>query len=254
MKNIIKKLVSKVGYEIIRKNPMICKDGIPIDITEKSFIDAYYLSKDFSLTSVETLYALFKSVEYVIKGNIPGDFVECGVWKGGSAMMIAHTLMQLNITNRKIILYDTFEGMTEPSDIDENFNGEKAKQLIKKENKNDDRSVWCYCSIDDVKKNLASTGYPMENIIFVKGKVEDTIPQQIPEKISLLRLDTDWFESTYHELHYLFPLLSGKGVLIIDDYGHWKGAREAVNKYFAETKQEILLNRIDYTVRVGIKS
>ncbi|MFN4149649.1 MAG: TylF/MycF/NovP-related O-methyltransferase, partial [Candidatus Sericytochromatia bacterium] len=72
-------------------------------------------------------------------------------------------------------------------------------------------------------------------------------------KISLLRLDTDWFESTYHELKYLFPLLSKNGVLIIDDYGHWKGAKEAVDKYIKEENITILLNRIDYTGRIGIK-
>jgi len=254
MKTFIKKIISKTGYEISRKNRLIGEDGIPVDIQEKIFTEIYSRCKDFTVTTVEPLYALYKSVEYVVNINLQGDFVECGVWKGGSAMMIAHILLQLKQTHRKIFLYDTFEGMATPSDIDEDYTGKKAKQLLESENKSDNDSVWRYCSLDDVKKNLASTAYPMENIIFVKGKVEDTIPQQMPEKISLLRLDTDWFESTYHELHYLFPLLSGKGVLIIDDYGHWKGAREAVDKYFEETKQEILLNRIDYTVRVGIKS
>jgi len=99
-----------------------------------------------------------------------------------------------------------------------------------------------------------STKYPKDNLIFVKGKVENTIPAIIPDKISILRLDTDWYESTYHELVYLFPKLVKDGVLIIDDYGHWKGAREAINRYFQEKKIKILLNRIDYTSRIAIKS
>jgi O-methyltransferase len=100
---------------------------------------------------------------------------------------------------------------------------------------------------------MLSTGYPEENLIFVKGKVENTIPGVTPDRICLLRLDTDWYESTYHELNYLFPRLSVNGVIIIDDYGHWQGAREAVDKYFQAKNVKILLNRIDYSGRVGIK-
>ena len=81
-------------------------------------------------------------------------------------------------------------------------------------------------------------------INFVRGKVEDTIPKNMPEKIALLRLDTDWYESTYHELKYLFPLLSKNGVLIIDDYGHWKGAKKAVDQYFGENNIQIFLKKI----------
>ena len=83
--------------------------------------------------------------------------------------------------------------------------------------------------------------------------MEETIPTHIPHAISLLRLDTDWYESTKHELTHLFPLLSPGGVIIIDDYGHWQGAKKAVDEYFEENKIKILLNRIDYTGRIGVK-
>ncbi len=100
---------------------------------------------------------------------------------------------------------------------------------------------------------MLKTGYPNKNVVFVKGKVEDTIPKNIPNKICILRLDTDWYESTFHELKHLFPLLTKGGVLIVDDYGHWRGARMAVDKYMAENGVVILLNRVDYTGRVGVK-
>jgi len=90
-------------------------------------------------------------------------------------------------------------------------------------------------------------------LIFIQGKVEDTLPKITPEKISLLRLDTDWYESTYQELLHLFPKLSKGGTIIIDDYGHWKGAREAVDDYFKEKGIKILLNRIDEIGVIGIK-
>ena len=113
--------------------------------------------------------------------------------------------------------------------------------------------MWCYSTLDDVKKNLLKTGYPSENLVFIKGKVEETIPSQIPQQVALLRLDTDWYESTLHEMNHLYPLLSRNGVLIIDDYGHWQGARKAIDEYLEKNKIDILLNRIDYTGRLAIK-
>jgi hypothetical protein len=114
-------------------------------------------------------------------------------------------------------------------------------------------SVWCYSGIDEVKNNLFTTGYPKEKLFFVKGKVEDTIPGEIPSAIAILRLDTDWYESTYHELKHLYPLLNSGGVLIIDDYGHWQGSRQATDNYFSEINKPVLLNRVDYTGRIAIK-
>ena len=169
------------------------------------------------------------------------------------ALAIAKILLDANVTDRKLYLYDTFEGMSEPTNKDVDFNGNTAMNLLKDADKFEQKSIWCYSAIDEVKENLYATNYPKENFIFIQGKVEDTIPQTIPSIISLLRLDTDWYESTYHELIHLYPLLSNKGILIIDDYGHWKGSREATDNYFKEHNIKMLLNRVDYTVRVGIK-
>jgi hypothetical protein len=104
-----------------------------------------------------------------------------------------------------------------------------------------------------VRNNVCGTGYPREKLHFVVGKVEDTIPATMPRKIALLRLDTDWYDSTKHELSHLFPLLRPQGVLIVDDYGHWQGARKAVDEYFAAHQTGILLHRIDYTGRIAVK-
>jgi hypothetical protein len=75
----------------------------------------------------------------------------------------------------------------------------------------------------------------------------------MPAALALLRLDTDWYESTRHELQNLYPMLSTRGVLMIDDYGHWAGSRRAVDEYFSDPRRKILLNRVDYTGRIGIK-
>ncbi len=241
-----------MGYEIRKIDKTVSSDGIPLDMTEPAFIDFYNKCKNYSVCSVEPMYALFKAVEYVVRNKISGDLVECGVYKGGSAMMMAYSLMHFNDTNRKICLYDTFEGMSEPTDHDIDIEDHYAGDLLKTGNQ-EDNGVLCYSPIEEVRRNMESTGYNKENLVFVKGKVEDTIPNNVSEKISLLRLDTDWYESTYHELVHLYPLLVKDGVLIIDDYGHWKGARKAVDKYFKSRSVNMLLNRVDYTVRTGIK-
>ena len=87
----------------------------------------------------------------------------------------------------------------------------------------------------------------------VKGKVEDTLPGHAPDHIAVLRLDTDWYASTKHEMEHLYPRLARGGVLIIDDYGHWAGSRQAVDEYLAEHGIHLLLNRTDYTGRMALK-
>lgn len=213
--------------------------------------EIYTKCKPFTMTSAERMYALYKATEYVVKAKIPGDFVECGVWKGGSAMIIAYALLQKKETSRKIYLYDTYEGMPKPTTKDKRLLDNTFAISNWRANQKKRHNEWCFASLSEVKRNLLSTGYPEENLVFVRGRVENTIPKITPKKIALLRLDTDWYESTRHELRYLFPLLQKNGVLIIDDYGCWAGAKKAVDDYFK--KRNILLNRIDYTGRIGIK-
>jgi O-methyltransferase len=201
----------------------------------------------YTMTSPERVYSLIEAVKYIERNQIPGAMVECGVWKGGSTMAMALTLKELNSVGRDLFLYDTFSGM------DISFKGESAKEIFNDLKVSDDSSEWCFSSIDEVRSNVMSTGYPEDKLHFIAGKVEDTIPGVMPEQISLLRLDTDWYESTKHELTHLYPRLSTRGVIIIDDYGYWLGARKAVDEYIAEHKLNILLNRIDRTGRIAIK-
>ncbi|WP_418301560.1 TylF/MycF/NovP-related O-methyltransferase [Lysinibacillus fusiformis] len=226
--------------------------NIDMDI-EDEFIELYIKVKNYSMTSIDRLYSLYQSVKYVIANEVQGDFVECGVWRGGSSMMVMETLRKLGVTDRDVYLYDTFEGMSEPSDSDIDFCGNRAEQKWL-QSQSSSVNLWCYASLDDVKSNIEKTSYPMDKIHFVKGKVEETLTESLPEKLCLLRLDTDWYESTYQELLHLYPLLSLNGVLIIDDYGHWQGARKAVNDYFKKYNVKMLLNKIDFTGRLGLKT
>lgn len=208
--------------------------------------------KEFTLTSPERIFALCEAVKYLVAHQIPGDIVECGVWKGGSMMAVAQTLINLGKDDRHLYLFDTFEGMSTPNQKDVDYLGTSAFKMLKRSRKKESSSVWCYAPLEDVKAAVLSVGYPSEKIHFIQGKVEDTVPENAPQQIALLRLDTDWYTSTKHELIHLFPRLVSGGVLIIDDYGHWQGARQAVDEYFQENKSRILLNRIDYTGRIGV--
>lgn len=168
-------------------------------------------------------------------------------------MAVAETLLRAGDTSRDLYLFDTFEGMPPPTENDVDIAGVTAESLLNRSDKERDESVWCRATLDVVKEALGSTGYPGEKIHFIKGMVEQTIPHLVPDKIALLRLDTDWYESTKHEMEHLFPRLSKGGVLIIDDYGHWQGARKAVDEYLEKNDVKILLNRIDYTGRIAVK-
>lgn len=231
------------------------KASLPPDLAgDANFMQLYQAVRPYTMTSPERLFALYQSINYIIENDIPGDFVECGVWKGGSSMMIANTLQNLGIADRSLWMYDTYEGMSEPTSEDRDYAGKSAAELLEASDKTDANSVWCFSSMEEVQRNLALTGYPMSQIKFIKGKVEDSIPGAIPRSIALLRLDTDWYSSTMHELVHLYPLLSGSGVLIIDDFGHWEGAKKAVLEYFSQHSQRPLINRIDETGRIIIKT
>ncbi len=220
---------------------------------DPAFIPIHNQCRPATMTSTERMYALYKAVEYVVEAGIPGDFAECGVWRGGSVMVIASTLLAKRNTDRKIFLYDTFDGMSAPTDADQDMEGRTAENILASDGKSLDSIMWSYAPLDHVKANVASVGYPPDRFVFVQGKVEDTIPATLPGPLAVLRLDTDWYESTRHELEHLYPLLVPGGVLIIDDYGHWKGSRQAVDEYFSTPDRKILLNRVDYTGRIGIK-
>lgn len=209
--------------------------------------------KPFTMTTPERVYGLIQAVRYIEKRRIEGAIVECGVWRGGSMMAAALALQELGVTNRELYLFDTYDGMPAPSEADVDLEGVSAESFYQSHKKTSGNSDWCAASIDEVSRNVATTDYPSNRLHLVKGKVEDTIPASAPERIALLRLDTDWYESTIHTLRHLYPRLSTGGVLIIDDYGHWKGSREATDQYFAEAAPPVLLNRLDYTGRIGIK-
>jgi len=212
--------------------------------------DLIKLARPYTMTSWDKLTALVLAVRHVGLHVPEGDFVECGVWRGGSVHAIARTLMSVGVTDRDIYLFDTFSGMTEPTDRDVDENGRTAAERLATSSKK--ARIWALASREDVEAGLATLDYPQERFHLVEGPVEDTIPAQAPASIAMLRLDTDWYESTHHELIHLYDRLVSGGVLIIDDYGSWQGSRQATDEFLAGLKSPPLMQRAG-NARIGVK-
>ena len=225
---------------------------------EKKFSTIWEACKPYTMTSFHRGYALYRAVHHIVGMNLPGSFVECGVWRGGSAMIAMLTLKQLGHANRPFYLLDTFDGMTEPGERDVDHHGQSAQVLMQASAAERTQSIyWAYAGIDEVRANLQKVDYPSHLLHIVKGDVRETLPGVEPGAIALLRLDTDFYDSTLMELRYLYPKLVDDGILLIDDYGHWQGAGLAVDEYFdtlaARGEPRPLLQRVDYTGRMAVR-
>jgi O-methyltransferase len=225
------------------------------DISDDFFVEIAGKVRPHTRTfgaGIEAPWALYQSLEYIVRNRIPGDIVECGVWSGGSMLLAAHALQHFGDTSRRIYLYDTFEGNPRPDEVDTRWDGVPALPTWEHHQRNGGR--WCFGGTrDHVSRVVSSSGYPADQFVFVEGMVEDTLPGIRPERISLLRLDPDLYRSTYHELVHLYPLLAPGGILIIDDYGAFQGAKLATDRFIEENKLPLFLTRIDSSVRLAVK-
>lgn len=244
MKELIRKAIRAAGFELTPA-------GFPQDM-DPAFSAIEARCAPFTMTPRERLYGLYKAVEYIVVAGIPGAIVECGVWRGGSCMAAALTLQRLGDIDRDLYLYDTFAGMTRPGAFDLDRSDRNALATWERSQAGD-VNRWCYASFAEVQRNLASTSYPPQHLHFVKGDLLQTLPGNAPDSIAILRLDTDFYESTKHALTHLFSRLSTGGVLIVDDYGHWQGAKKAVDEHLAAAASPMLLTRLDYAARIGVK-
>ena len=237
MKYAAQRLANRVGYKITR---LYGPDVTPeLRATIKS-------ARRYTATQDDAIVALHDAVHYIVRADIPGAFVECGVWKGGSLLVIARELQKLGIRDRDLVGFDTFAGMTAPTEEDVRYDGKPGR---------DPSSIHLPVapSPEDVRALIHASGYPSDRIQLVSGRVEDTLPQAAPEAIALLRLDTDWYESTRHEFTHLYPRLASGGILIVDDYGQWRGAQKATDEYLASLERPPFLVRVDHSVRIAVK-
>jgi hypothetical protein len=210
-------------------------------------------ARPFTMTSIRRLEFLLNSISYLHANRIPGDIVECGVWKGGSIIAAAQKLASLGDLERQYWLYDTFEGMPAPTRED----GPAEARLYESRRKSHESAAWCACTLAEVQQNLFARARQLrEAFHFVRGMVEKTLRDEknLPKQIALLRLDTDWYSSTKVELECLMPRVARNGVVIIDDYGQWQGSRLATDEFIAGLSFKPLLIPVDWGCRAFIKS
>ena len=227
----------------------------PVELSsEDRDLIRHVIDNDISMVSIERLCATLKAAKYVSENNIDGDFVECGVWRGGNAIIAADIFRRYGL-DKKVYLFDTFAGMTEPSDDDRAISDNEPAMKHYEKEKTPTHSNWCYAPIEEVRENFSKRALLGDNIVFVKGPVEETLRLQanVPERISILRLDTDWYESTKVELTTLYPRIVSGGCLIIDDYGWWSGSRKATDEYFEQMHPKPLLHVTDSCGRIAVK-
>jgi hypothetical protein len=228
-------------------------DGVPrhdFDADEKVI---WSVVASLAIATPELIATLVRSTRHILTHAIPGAFVECGVFRGGSTMAMMLALQSHGATARDFYLYDTFAGMPLPDERDVYYDGRSAREEWEEKRTPDGRSGWVVSSLPTTRANIATLGYPDDRVHYVEGLVEQTIPGRAPAQIAMLRLDTDFYTSTRHELDHLYPRLSSGGVLIIDDYGAFQGAQQAVDEYLAERGIHQYLNRVDANVRLMIK-
>ncbi|MDP1821492.1 MAG: TylF/MycF/NovP-related O-methyltransferase [Acidimicrobiales bacterium] len=244
----LRRLLAMGGYDVVRTVPEGAGRTYPPDFDD-DLIALCERVRPYTLTSPERIAALRDAVRHVVRRGVPGAFVECGVWRGGSMMVVALTLREMEVDDRELVLFDTFTHMPFPGPEDVDLFGRPAADAYDAASA---AEAFRYLPFEEVQAALAGTGYPVERTRFVPGLVEDTIPDEAPEEIALCRLDTDWYQSTRHEMEHLFGRIRPGGILIVDDYGHFMGAKQAVDEYFAAHGPDVLLHRIDFTGRLVV--
>ncbi|HEY0905009.1 MAG TPA: TylF/MycF/NovP-related O-methyltransferase [Marmoricola sp.] len=265
MRSLVSRAISKTtGYDLVQRSepePAATKAErrrnrkLPADYDDDTR-EIWRLVSHRTMVDHTKIQFLVEAVRYLERAQIPGAIVECGVWRGGSMLAAAHTLTRLGVTDRDLYLFDTYTGMTPPTESDIRIDENKhASEFLNAKGpgpmawSRPDRHV---ATLEDVQAGFAEVDYPAERIHYVVGKVEETVPDRAPETISILRLDTDWYESTKHELDHLYDRLAPGGVLIIDDYGTWKGSKDATDEFLDKTGEPLLLTRV-HRSRIAIK-
>lgn len=251
LKSVVKKIFNKAGFEIRRSRSVDGLMPVELNSAEREIIK-YVMNERLTMVSFERLCTTVMACKYALDQGIEGDFVECGVWRGGNAIAAAE-IFKLYKSNKSIWLFDTFKGMTAPTLSDFRLSDGNAAKARYNSGLKETHNEWCYASIEDVRRNFMNRGLT-SNIIFVQGDVCQTLDREtVPNKICVLRLDTDWYDSTKKELDILYPKLSTGGCLIIDDYGHWSGSKKATDEYFQELKNRPFFQFTDRSGRAAVK-
>lgn len=253
LKAIVKSSLESLGLEVRRKMDTSVTFPVEFSQEERALVQRI-TEKGLTMASYQRLFATALACKHVVAQGIEGAFVECGVWRGGNSILAA-SILRSSEGARSVYLFDTFSGMTRPSEDDVQLQTKQPAMTTFAVTETNEASTWCLASIKDVRANLKAFGIDPETLRLVMGDVCETleVAENLPEKISVLRLDTDWYESTKKELEVLYPRLVSGGILIVDDYGHWSGSKKAVDEYFARMGHLPFFQFTDRTGRCAVK-
>lgn len=245
MKSFIGRVLFRISKIVLHKFGFNIKLGnYQAQYPELNKVELDFLKKvlaaSITMTSFESMVTLALACKYIVENQISGDFVEAGVWRGGSSIVAKRFLTG----ERSYYLFDTYAGMTEPTIHDYRVGASSNTSTVEhwKKLSNTTHNEWVFANLEEVEKNFRNFKLFDGSINFIKGNVLETlVSSNLPKNISLLRLDTDFYDSTLIELQVLWPRLVSGGILILDDYGHWDGARRAVDEYFQNEKDLLMV-------------
>jgi O-methyltransferase len=251
MKSIAKQLLRSLGLEVRRVAPDFV---LPVEFTRRDIeIFNYVWDRHLTMELKSGLAAGMTAAKHAAVAQIPGDWVECGVWRGGISLA-AKLIFEQYGSDKKVWLFDTFAGMTEPSEHDRPKFDDYDAQAMFDANRREGFNEWCYASLDDVRNNFRQAGANLDQVRFIQGDARTTLKgPDLPEEICVLRLDTDFYEATKVELEVLYPRLAIGGPILIGDVGYWEGVRKAVDEYFTDPRTRPIFYYTDLSDRMGVK-
>lgn len=190
---------------------------------------------DHTLLDPKRLRSLWKLVHDVKRRGVIGDIVECGSYKGGSSALLRSAMGP----GRKLWIYDSFQGLPEPSEED----GTLASEFLGN----------FQASADDVIGILSDTGARTDQYVLIEGWFEDSFSQNLPENVAFLHCDSDWYKSVLLVLETFYPLMPDGACVVLDDFGHWEGCRMAFYEFCEKIKERPLIERVGYSQAYWIK-
>lgn len=225
-------LWESISFLAPRRRPRLETIRRRVDVDQRT-LDTVTTVRIYTRTTRAQVVALCDAVRYLTAARIGGDLVECGVWRGGSMLAAARTLLEAADRSRALWMYDTFSGIWDDCGPD----GDAGANAV---------------SLPAVQRTIAKAGYPEAHLRYIVGPLTDTIPNNAPERVALLRIGNDRYEPARHALEHLMPRMAGGGVVIVDDYGQSRGVRHAVDEYLEATGTPLLLHRVDEAARIGV--
>ncbi|MGB7270506.1 MAG: TylF/MycF/NovP-related O-methyltransferase [Albidovulum sp.] len=192
-------------------------------------------SKAFTMVGTRRLNNFRQRIESVIGNKIPGDIVETGVWRGGACILARGVLKAYGVTDRRVIVCDSFEGLPPPDDA--KFPADAGSNFHEFE----DLSV----SLEQVKSNFERFGLLDDQVVFLKGWFRDTMKDVPSKQIAILRLDGDMYESTIDPLEHLYDRIPKGGWIIVDDYRVVPAAKAAVHDFLDARSLKPVIEEID---------